>query len=101
MILKKNSFLKAVAVVACLSIISLSFPGVVQAADKKAHRAYFKTFLERPMLLMYSIFPYLSSIFIPGEKSDQFSKDSSNSGGIVIILGNSTSKKKPKGKDNG
>ena len=96
---KKNVFLKTVAVLACFGIICLSFPGAVQAAERKASKPDFRTFVKRDMHLPYFFSPIFSPIFIPVEIPDQeITNKNSNSSGKFNLLGNSTSKKKPTGK---
>ena len=97
--LKKSSLLKIVAIVACFSIISLSFPAAVQAAAKKADKGNSKNFLERPLGLLHSALLRLNRAFIEHGKPHRIHEDNSNFNEVIKIAGNSTSKKTPKGKD--
>lgn len=62
----KKGLLKAVAIVVCFGVLSLSVPGAI-AAEKKVPKPY--KFLKKPLDLITSMFPILHPIFDPGKKS--------------------------------
>ncbi len=96
---KKNFLLKTAAVVACFGIICLSFPGVVQAAERKVHKPDFRTFQRTHMPFLYNLLPIFSRIYIPVEKLDRISDDTSDSSGKIKLLGTVSGTRGPKDKD--
>lgn len=83
MISKK--FLRVAAIVVCLGFITLTFSGVVYAADKKVRKADAITMLKKPILALNSLF----NVFLNAAKNKGArSADKSTSGATVKITGN-------------
>jgi len=80
--MRKKTFIKAVAIIACLCILSLSVPNVI-AAEKNVKKSHF---LKKPAIMFFSLFPFLSPIFDTG-KSSTPSHKLSNSDGKVKVTG--------------
>jgi len=85
--MRKNSFFKVAAVVICLAFITVLVPGL-NSAEKKIQKFEGKPLLMKPLLLLYSIFPFFNSIFDIGNDEIPLNKVSSgNSTGKVRITG--------------
>ncbi len=56
--MRKKTFLKAVSLLACLSILMLSAPGAI-ASERTADRFSFNRLLEKYMDTLSSLFPFL------------------------------------------
>lgn len=83
--MRKKTFIKAVAIIACLCILSLSVPNVI-AAEKNVKKFHFKQLLKRPAIMFSTLFPFLSPIFDSG-KNITSSDKASNSNGKVKVTG--------------
>ena len=58
-IMRKKTFLRAVALVACVAILSLSVPNTF-AVDRAQKGFDLKLLLKKPAQLIYAIFPFLA-----------------------------------------
>ncbi len=59
---------KAVSVVVCLAFLMLIVPGAINA-EKKVAKSSSRPLLTKPLLLVYSLFPYLAGLLklgLPG-----------------------------------
>ena len=84
MISKK--ILRITAIVVCLAFITLSFSGVVNAADKKVRKPSVKTLLEKPRLLLSAVYSLL--LGPKPLKADSSSNGKGSSIGTVKTTGN-------------
>jgi len=83
--MRKKTFIKAVAIIACLCILSLSVPNVI-AAEKNVKKFHFKVLVKKSAIMFFSLFPFLSPIFDTGKNSTPSHK-LSNSDGKVKVTG--------------
>lgn len=84
--MRNKNIVKAAALFVCLAFIGLSVPGLL-AADKKTAKIEARTFLQKPFMMLASIFPGLIPIFDNNPDKIQASSDSSGSGAIVKPTG--------------
>lgn len=87
--MRKKIFIKAVALVACLAILSLSVPGAV-STERNAKKLDFKLLIKKPAIMFYSMLTFLTPIYDTGKNntsSDQTLNDNSDSGQIIKITG--------------
>ena len=91
--MRKKTFIKAIAIIACFCILSLSVPNVI-AAEKNVKRFPFKVLVKKSAIMFFSLFPFLSPIFDTG-KSSTPSHQLSNSDGIVKVTGMLRSVRQP------
>ncbi len=84
----KKTFLKAVALFACLSILMLSVPGAI-ASEKTDKRIYARNIFVKTMAMFSSFLPFLNL----NTKGDTVSNDDSNrkikikAGKMIAMLG--------------
>ena len=85
--MRKNLLSKAMAIAICLAFITLFVPGL-NSAEKKAQKSEGKPLLMKPLLLLYSIFPFFNSLFdIGNDEIPSKIVSGSNSSGKVRITG--------------
>ena len=85
--MRKKIFIKAVALVACLCILSLSVPGAV-TSERTAKKPNFKLLIMKPAIMVYSMLTFFAPISDTGQNntsSDTISND--DSGQKVKITG--------------
>ena len=96
--MRKKTFLKAVALFACLSILMLSVPGAI-ASDRIDKRSFRVTFMEKAAMFL-SFLPFLN-LNVNDERgdtsSDTVSNDDSNQ--KIKITGTLSSVRKPNSGD--
>ena len=80
--MRKKTFIKIVAFVTCLCILSLSVPSVI-AAERNVKRFHF---IKKSAIMFYALFPFLSPIFDTGNNSTS-SQKLSNSDGKIKVTG--------------
>ena len=81
--MKKNIF-RALAILVCFSILTLSIPGSI-SAEKKAKTL---RFLDKPALLVFSIIPFFSPIYDTGNTSTLSESNKNTLNKIKITDGN-------------
>lgn len=100
--MRKKTFVRAIALVACISILSLSVPAV-SAVERDGNRFELKIFVKKQMEKLTSLLPFLSKIFntekdtiTPDDNTIQevSSEQVKTTGGLSII-------KPPRGGDKG
>lgn len=94
--MRKKIFIKAVALVACLAILSLSVPGAV-STERNAKKFDFNLLIKKPAIMFYSMLTFLTPIYDTGKNStssDQTLNDNSDSGQKIKITGTLSSIKK-------
>jgi hypothetical protein len=57
--MRKKKFLKVVSLLACLSILLLSVPGVI-ASERTVKRSYTDRFITKTATMLFSLFPLLN-----------------------------------------
>lgn len=60
--MRKKTFLRAIALVTCISILTLTVP-TVSAADRDAKNFDFKIFVKKQMERLTSLLPFLAPLF--------------------------------------
>jgi len=94
--------LKVVAVIACLSVLSLYVPGLlgVEKAEKFDKKADLKRVFMKPAVILSYFLPFLSPLFDNGTKSTAPAPNStSNTAKKIKITGDSSSPKTGSNKD--
>jgi len=91
--MRKKTFLKAVCLFACLSILMLSVPGAI-ASEKTVKKTFRPTFMEKAAMF-FSFLPFLNLNTKGDTSSDTVSNDDSNQ--KIKITGTLTSPKKADG----
>ncbi|MDW7761260.1 MAG: hypothetical protein SCM96_11570 [Acidobacteriota bacterium] len=84
--MRNKTIVKAVALFVCLAFIGLSVPGLL-AADKKAAKIDARSFLQKPFMMLASIFPGLIPIFDINPDKTQAPSDNFGKGAIVKPTG--------------
>ena len=95
--MRKKTILRAIAIVTCLAILSLSIP-TVTAANERPDKITFKSFFLKQLRILGSLFPFLNidvdDDYIP--KQSKISKTSDGTtGNIKQITGTLNSVKRP------
>jgi len=85
-VMRNKTIVKAVALFVCLAFIGLSVPGLL-AADKKAAKIDARSFLQKPFMVLASIFPGLIPIFDINPEKIPAPSGNSDSGAIVKPTG--------------
>jgi len=97
--MRKKTFLRVVAIVACLAILSLSAPAVSAAKDGP-DKVYFRTLLQKHLKLLASLFLHVNfdvdNNENPAPKQDKISKTSTDSDQPIKITGTLSSVRPPK-----
>ena len=95
--MRKKTILRAIAIVACLSILSLSVP-TVTAANERPDKITFKSLFLKHLRILGSLFPFLN-IDVDDDYTPKQSKISKTSDGttenIKQITGTLNSVKRP------
>ncbi len=91
--MRKKTFLKAVCLFACLSILMLSVPGAI-ASEKTVKKTFRPTFMEKAAMF-FSFLPFLNLNTKGDTSSDTVFNDDSNQ--KIKITGTLTSPKKADG----
>ena len=86
---KKKTLFKTAAVAACLGILLLSVPGMIQA-EKIIPRKNTETFFSKPVNILFSIFPLFGSILLTAKKTEP-AKDEKKDIRKIKITGGLTS----------
>jgi len=96
--MRKKSFLKAVSLFACLSILMLSVPGAI-ASERTDKRTFRPTFMEKAAMF-FSFLPFLN-LNVNDEKGDTSSDQTYNddSGQKIKITGTLSSVRRPNSGD--
>ena len=87
--MRKKIFIKAVALVACFCILSLSVPGAI-STERSEKKPYFKLLIMKPAAMFYSMLTFLTPISDTGKNStssDKASNNDSDSGQKIKITG--------------
>ena len=88
MISKKT--LRVLAILACLGFITFTFSGVALAAEKKVQRPDVRTLLQKPIVLLNSLFNLFLNSDLKAKKGDS---EKASSGATIKITGNLKSHK--------
>jgi len=76
-IMRKKTFLRAVALLACVAILSLSVPNTF-AVDKAQKGFDLKLLLKKPAQIIYAIFPFLALSMDAGQNTSPDNKPVKN-----------------------
>ena len=87
MISKKT--LRVAAILACLGFITFTFSGVALAAEKKVQRPDIRTLLQKPIVLLNSLF----NLFLNSDQKASRDGEKASSGAKIKITGNLKSHK--------
>lgn len=98
--MRKKTFLRAVALVACFSILTLTVP-TVSAADRDAKNFEFKIFVKKQMERLTSLLPFLNKFFDteknPTTPDNTVNVKNTNSTTKIKVTGTLSSIKRPDG----
>lgn len=84
--MRKKAFMKVMAIIACLCILSLSAPNVM-AAERSVKKFDFKIFVKKSALMFTSLFSFLNPISDTGKAIKSYDKNSNSSGKIKALGG--------------
>jgi hypothetical protein len=87
MISKK--ILRVTAILVCLGFITLTISGVALAAEKKVQRPDVRTLLQKPIVLLNSLF----NLFLSADQKASRDGEKASSGATIKITGNLKSHK--------
>ncbi len=90
--MRKKTFLKTVAIFACLSILMLSVPGAI-ASERTHKKIYARDIFVRTMAMFSSFLPFLNLNTKGDTPSDTISNDDSNQ--KIKITGTLSSVRRP------
>jgi hypothetical protein len=78
--MRPSIFKKAVTVVVCLAFLMLVVPSAANA-EKKASKADSRNMISKPLIIIYSLFPYLAGLLnlnLPGLPIKEMPKKANN-----------------------